>query len=404
MIWHAAYTPGMSEQDAATGNPVVVAALREAIAAAGGRITFAEYMAICLYDPMGGYYLQPERRPGRGGDFLTAPEAHPFFGLTLSRMAVEAWERLGEPARFTIREYGAGSGALAFDMLSGIAEERPGMLPVVRYRLAEPNRHRRAEALVALGESGFGEQVSVEDPDDGPLEPVTGMILANEVADALPVHRLVWRDGAPREIWVAAEVAGFAEAEGDLSPAMAAFDPAGWMIRQGVAIPDGGRVDISPASAAWMGEVAAGLARGYALVIDYGYEARELYRAHRLEGTVRAYREHGVTDDPFGHPGDEDLTAHVDFSLLRAAGEAAGMTFGGFVTQGELLAGLGLGDHLVALGQDPRTPAAEYYAAQAAVLRLIDPGAMGRFGALLMAKDAPVDPALRGMERLPGIG
>ena len=400
----AAYTAGMSEMDGEWGNPWVVAATREAIAAAGGRITFAAYMAICLYDPVGGYYLQPERRPGRGGDFLTAPEAHPFFGLTLARMVAECWERLGRPDPFVVREYGAGSGALAFDILSGLMEESPGAFAAARYRLAEPNPHRRAEAIAALRESGFGGKVSAEQPEAGPLEPIVGMVIANEVADALPVHRLVWRDGAPREVWVTtgSEGLGFEESEGELSAEMAAFDPAGWLAGQGAASPEGGRVEMSPASAAWMREAAAGLERGYALVIDYGYLAPELYRGHRLEGTVRAYRGHAVSDEPFGHPGDEDLTAHVDFSLLRAAGEAVGMRFGGFVTQGELLAGLGLGDHLVGLGQDPRTPAAEYYAAQAAVLRLIDPGGMGRFGALLMAKDAPVDPALRGMSGLVG--
>jgi SAM-dependent MidA family methyltransferase len=392
----------MSEQEQdARGNPAVVAALREAIAAAGGQITFAQYMAICLYHPDGGYYLQPERRPGRGGDFLTAPEAHPFFGLTLARQVIECWERLDQPDPFTIREYGAGSGALAFDILTGISEERPAMLPAVRYRLAEVNPHRLEEAIAALGESGFGALVEPEDP--AVAEPVTGVILANEVADALPVHRLIWREGTLREGWVTASDTGFGEREGDLSPAMAAFDPAGWLARQGAAIPDGGRVDLSPASADWMAQVAAGLARGYALVIDYGYAAPDLYQAHRLAGTVRAYRGHGVSDDPFGWPGDEDLTAHVDFSLLRESGEAAGLTFGGLTTQGELLAALGLGDHLVALGRDPRTPAAEYYAAQAAVLRLIDPGGMGRFGVLAMAKDAPAEPPLRGMTRLMGL-
>ena len=184
---------------------------------------------------------------------------------------------------------------------------------------------------------------------------------------------------------------GFAFAEGELSPEMADFDPAGWLARHGVHPADGDQIDLSPASADWFRQAAAGLARGYAIVVDYGYPAGELYRGHRLAGTVRAYREHTVTDDPFGAPGDEDLTFHVDFTLLREAGEAAGLAFAGQTTQGEMLAALGMGDFLVALGQDPRTPAAEYYAAQAAVLRLIDPAGMGRFGVLFMARDAPID-------------
>ncbi len=377
------------------GHAAVLAALAEAIAR-DGRFTFAEYMATCLYHPDGGYYLQPERRPGRGGDFLTAPEAHPFFGRTLAALVAEARDRLGNPDPFTIREYGAGTGVLAWDILNGLLDADPDALAGLRYELVEPNPHRRAEALAALADEGFGAVVFAPDPDV-PLAPVVGIAIANEVADALPVHRLIWRDGRLCECWVAlaADGAGFAETEGDLSPEMAAFDPAGYLARHGIAPAEGDRFDLSPAAAAWFAEVAGGIERGYALVIDYGYEAPVLFRDHRLAGTVRAYRAHAVTDDPYAAPGEEDLTAHVDFTLLREAGERAGMTLAGFTTQGEMLAGLGLGDLLVRLGQDPATTAADYYASQAAVLRLIDPGGMGRFGVLAMARAAPTDPPLR---------
>ena len=374
-------------------HPAVAAALREALEG-GGRITFADYMAIALYHPEGGYYLQRERRPGRGGDFLTAPEAHPFFGRAVARQVAECWERLGRPRPWGVREDGAGTGVLAYDVLSGLGDEAPEALDGLRYRLVEPNPHRSAEALGALAESGFGGIVEAAEPET--VEPFDGVALANEVADALPVHRLVWRDGAPRERWVAAESGGLVEADGPLSPAMAAFDPASYLARVGVAANDGDRFDISPAAAGWIGGVARSLRRGYAVVVDYGYQAAMLYRDHRLEGTVRAHRRHAVTHDPFAAPGREDLTAHVDFSLLAEAAEREGMATAGFTTQAAFLASLGLGDLLVRLGQRPETTAAEYYAAQAAILRLVDPGGMGRFGVLVLAKDAPIAPPLRG--------
>ena len=189
---------------------------------------------------------------------------------------------------------------------------------------------------------------------------------------------------------------GFAEEEGDLSPRAAAANPVGMLRENGIRLAEGDRIEISPSATAWFASAARGLRRGYAVIIDYGYPAAELYGAHRLGGTVRAYRGHTVSDDPFAYVGEQDLTAHVDFSALRRAGEDAGLTFAGQTNQGAFLTSLDMGDLLVALGKDPETALPEYLAAQAAVMRLIDPGGMGRFGVLIMARDTPVSPPLKG--------
>jgi SAM-dependent MidA family methyltransferase len=384
--------------DSALGNPDLVAAIRGEIAAAGGRIPFARFMELALYHPVWGYYLSPERRPGRPGDFLTAPETHPFFGITVARQIAECWQRLGAPERFVVREYGAGIGGLAWDIIAGLSREAPVCRAALEYRLVEPNPHRLQQALGALREGGLGEVVRGESlPPGEDAEPIDGVILANEVADAFPVHRLIWRDGRLREGWVVGTGDGFTEEEGALSPAAAAAKPNGMLRRHGIELAEGDRIEISPAVAAWFAAAARGLRRGYAIVVDYGYPAPQLYQAHRLQGTVRAYRGHTVSDDPFHHVGAQDLTAHVDFSALRRAGEGAGLAFAGQTTQGAFLASLGMGHLLVALGQEPDTSLPDYLAAQAAVLRLIDPGGMGRFGVLLMARDAPISPPLRGL-------
>jgi SAM-dependent MidA family methyltransferase len=380
-----------------TGNADLIAAIRAEIAAAGGYIPFARFMELALYHPDWGYYLSPVRRPGRPGDFLTAPETHPFFGITLARQIAECWERLDRPAPFVVREYGSGIGALAWDVIAGLSKETPQCRAVLQYRLVETNPHRLAQALAGFAEGGLGDVVRAEEiPRDADPEPITGVMLANEVADAFPVHRLIWRGGRLREGWVVWAGDRFAEEEGDLSQEAAAGDPEGMLRDHGISLVDGDRIEISPAAAAWFASAARGLRRGYAIVIDYGYPASELYRAHRLTGTVRAHRGHTVTDDPFTHVGEQDLTAHVDFSALRRAGESAGLTFAGQTNQGAFLASLEMGDLLVALGNDPQTSLPEYLAAQAATLRLIDPGGMGRFGVLIMARDAPVCPPLRG--------
>jgi SAM-dependent MidA family methyltransferase len=379
-----------------SGNPALVAAIRAEIAA-GGRIPFARFMELALYHPLWGYYLAPARRPGRTGDFLTAPETHPFFGIALARQIAECWERLGRPDPFVVREYGAGIGALAWDIVAGLATEAPGCRAALDYRLVEPNRHRLEQALAAIAAEGLSDAVHAEPITQNQTpDPVVGVVLANEVADAFGVHRLIWRGGGLQEEWVVWTGDRFASEEGDLSPGAAAANPYRMLREHGITLAEGDRIEISPAAAAWFAGAARGLRRGYTLVIDYGYPAPELYRSHRLAGTVRAHHAHTVSDDPFAHVGEQDLTAHVDFSALRRAGEEEGLVFAGQTTQGAFLASLEMGDLLVALGQDPATTLPEYLAAQAATLHLIDPGGMGRFGVLMMARDAPVSPPLRG--------
>src|SRR5215204_5245680 len=121
------------------------------------RITLARYMALALYQPEHGYYQRQELGPGRTGDFLTSPEASPYFGLTVARQLIEVWDRLGQPERWEIREYGAGTGVLAYDVLAGIAHDAPEAMQGLIYRLVESNPHRRAEALAAMTEAGLAD-------------------------------------------------------------------------------------------------------------------------------------------------------------------------------------------------------------------------------------------------------
>jgi len=371
--------------------PRLVERLHDEIAAAGS-MSFARFMDVALYDPDDGYYVTPERRPGRGGDFLTAPEATPLFGISLARLALETWRRLGRPERFVIREYGAGVGGLAYDILAGLHDLDQAAFAAATYRLVEVNEARVGEALAAMAQVGLADKVDAEIATAGtPMEPIAGLVLANEVADALPVHRLRWRNGRAVEMRTIWQDGWFSDREApltaDLVPAVEA------LLAGGVAFDDGDAFEIAPAAAAWFGAAAASLARGYLVTIDYGYPARELWRGHRKQGgTVRGYAGHTVTDDPYLRVGRQDLTAHVDFTALQCAAEQAGTTFAGFTTQGELLAALGLGDRLVQLQADPEITLEHYLAAQAAVLRLIDPGALGRFGVLAMARDVPATP------------
>ena len=377
------------------GNPSLITAIRDTIVASGGRITFAAFMDLALSHPDYGYYRSPERRPGRVGDFLTAPETTPYFGFMVARQVAECWERLGRPEPFTIREIGSGIGGLAYDVIAALLDNHPELRNSLRYRLAEPNRHRQAEAVTAMTQAGLGDLVVAEDTG-APAEPITGVVLANEVADALPVHRLVVRDSRLAERYVTWAADGFAETEGDVSDPDLGEPLLGRLRGEGVTLSDGDRLDVSPASVAWFRSAARGLARGYLLTIDYGYPAAELYRGHRLRGTMRTYFGHVAGEDPFVRVGEQDLTAHVDFSALIAGGAAEGLALAGLTQQSLFLERLGLGQVLLDAQETEGMTTAEYFALRSAIFRLIDPGGMGRFHVLAMARDAPVDPPLLG--------
>lgn len=386
------------------GNLALIAIIRAEIAANTGRITFARFMELALYHAEHGYYLAPDRRPGRGGDFITSPEVHPFYGFALAKQIADCWERLERPDPFVVREYGAGIGGLAYDIIAGLSTERPKIVASLQYQLLEPNPHRREQAMAAMAQVGLTDRVSAADPKTvSDMEPMIGVILANEVADALPVHRLIVRDDSLREAYVGWDQGKktFQAIEGEPSDPTFGNPMLDNLAAQGVTVTDGDRLDVSPAASDWFAGAAASLDRGYTIVIDYGYSASELYRGHRLTGTVRAYSDHTVSDDPFRLIGQQDLTAHVDFTALERAGCDAGLVTAGLTTQGAFLASAGLGDFLVHLQQQPDTDPAAYYRAQAAVFRLIDPAGMGRFGVLMMAKDAPTDPPLLGLREQP---
>lgn len=358
-------------------------------------ITLAQFMALALYHPEHGYYQQARSSPGRAGDFLTSPEASPYFGLTVARQLIEVWDRLDRLAQWEIREYGAGSGVLAYDILAGIAHDAPEALGSLRYRLVESNPYRREEAMAAMTEAGLGGQIDIADAGDA-LPAFNGVLLGNEVADAFPAHRLIVRAGGLREMYVEETASGFGWREGERSAGVAELPNIEVLVPT---LPEGALLDVSPAAARWFEQAAAKLERGLALLIDYGYPTQTLYAAHRLEGTLRVYRGQQVTDDPFTDPGKHDLTVHVDFSELQRAGEAAGLELAGFTNQGDFLSQLGMGMFLVDLQNEPDITVEDYMSAKAAIFRLIEPGGLGRFGVLGMSREIELEPPLTGFRQ-----
>lgn len=352
-------------------DPVLVARIREAIEAAPGRrITFARFMEQALTEPGLGYYATSATRPTRSGDFLTAPELHPWFGRCIGRALSGMWQRMGGSSGWVVREWGAGQGTLGRTVLEGLRADDDQLAAAIDWQPVDvPGRH-----------------------PEPPQAPFSGVVLANEYLDALPVHRLVVRDGRLLERYVTWTRGWFAEQAGEPST----HDLTDPVRAAGVTLTEGQQVEVRPAAAAWLRGVAASLTRGVVLVIDYGHTAPELYSPTRMAGTLVTYRGHTAGDDPFVAVGRQDITAHVDLSELGRAAADLGLDTLGSTDQARFLAGLGMGELLYRFGRDPATPAPDYVTARASIARLLDPRHLGAFRVLAFGRGVVGVPALPG--------
>jgi SAM-dependent MidA family methyltransferase len=367
----------------------LVARIRAEIEAAGP-MTFARFMELALYDPDGGYYRGSELRPGRGGDFLTAPEAHPIFGQALANQLVEVWERLDRPTPFVVQEHGAGAGTLAEAILRRLERAGPELLAVLRYVPIEIDA-RRVEAFTArLAAAGFADRIMPEGEDRS----FTGVVLANEVLDALPVHRIGIRDGSLAERFVAVGAEGRL-IEGWGPPSSPALGER--LEAEGVQLAEGQSAEVCLALDGWIADAVEPLERGLLLLIDYGAVATALYDAvRRPQGTVRAFARHRLSDDLYGHVGRQDLTAHVDLTALGRAADAAGLAPVGETSQAEFLIGNGAEALLQEVQADPATTLAGYVELRSALMRLIDPAGMGGFRVTAFGRAWPAGAPLAG--------
>jgi SAM-dependent MidA family methyltransferase len=360
-----------------------------------GPMPFARFMELALYDPAGGYYRSPEARPGRGGDFLTAPELHPIFCEMLARAVVQAWDGLGRPDQFVVREHGAGDGALAASMLTALRATPLGGL--VRYQAVEIDGRRLARLRDRLDAEGLVDRL--EPVSDRPFD---GVVLANEVLDALPVQRVRRRGDALRELAVdVGDDGSFVEVEIEpTTPTLAAR-----LASEAIDLVDGQTAEVCLALDAWIADAAARLRRGLLLLIDYGAPAADLYDpVRRRDGTLRTYVRHQVHADPYRFVGRQDMTAHVDVSAVERAARAAGLATIGITTQAEALIGLGIEERLREIQADPATTIEEYTLLRSALRRLLDPAAMGRFRVMAFGRGWPDDAALGLFDYRLGVG
>ena len=322
----------------------------------GNWISFARFMQRALYEPGVGYYTAGSETIGAPGDFVTAPELSPLFARCLARQVAE----LLEPGD-AVLEFGAGTGALAATLTQALAELGRGDAPYLILETSPALRARQRERVAA-----GARWIEALPPS------FRGVMLANEVVDAMPVHALTWtREGIAER--------GVCANEGELAWCERAAQGETLAVAReitDVVLPPSGRYEseLALAARAWMRSVAESLERGALIVIDYGFPRREYYHPQRSMGTLMCHYRHRAHGDPFYLPGLQDITAHVDFSALADAARIGGLDVLGYSGQAQFLINCGITD---LLAQTDAADARRYAPLAGAANRLLSPAEMG---------------------------
>jgi SAM-dependent MidA family methyltransferase len=311
--------------------------VRDEIVAGSGAVPFVRFMELALYCPNLGYYEAKRDTVGRRGDFYTSVSVGNLFGELLAFQFAEWLEEIKSPGGgLKIVEAGAHDGQLARDILTWLQLNRPGLAERMEYCILEPSAHRREWQRDTL-ECFAGQIRWLSQFDASTPSSVTGIIFSNELLDAFPVRRLGWN--ANRKVWFEWGVA--ADGQNLVWTKMELTDDD--VPLSGVApsllevLPDNFTTEVSPAAAAWWRLAAGSLARGKLMTADYGVDAEEFFVPSRVNGTLRAFFRHHFADDLLANAGEQDLTAHVNFSEIRKAGEDAGLANEFYSTQSKFL-------------------------------------------------------------------
>lgn len=339
-----------------------------------GPIPFSRYMELCLYDQELGYYARTKEQFGKAGDFYTSGDVHAVFGRLLARQLDEMWRALDAPSRLNLIELGPGRGLVAQDVLDWAKKKFPDFLDALHYMLVERSaslrarlRERFAQMEAKVSVLGSLEEVLSDAPN--------AIVFANEFFDALPVEVM----GSEGELRIGTEGNKFVETFAAPSPPVLEF-----LDRYGVHPSSGQRSEAALQATDYMRRAVALVPRGFVVAIDYGYTREELL-AGRPASTVRAFRRHALSATPYEAPGEQDITASVNFTALREAGLAAGMDAGHILTQSQFLMGIGEGNEFADAFEGARLPQ-EYAKATLLLKHLVTPAGLGEIFQVLMLR------------------
>lgn len=362
-----------------------------------GPITFARFMELALYDEQDGYYMTGGGRSRsssspfgmEGGDFFTSPSLSPMLAKCLLRQLVEIDEHLGHPPAFHLIEIGPGEGALFRDMLQECEAQHAALLHRLSCVLVERSpalRRLQQHTLAAWNTDRIRWVENLESFADGS---VTGLLFSNELVDAFPVHRIRMGEDGLQELYVTGKNDELMEVADEPSTS----ELSSFLIDLGVALPVGFITEINLEAVKWIERVARVLDRGVVITIDYGHTARDYFAPERKHGTLMGYHRHKVSTNPYTRVGEQDLTAHVNFSSLARTGERAGLTTTGFTNLMHFLMSLGIDELLSGYDQE----SAEVQAA----VQLLRTHGMGTTFKILMQHKGLEIATLRGLRHRP---
>ncbi len=380
-------------------NLELVAVIRDQIdRAPQQQITFAEYMELVLYHLQHGYYASNAEQISERGDFLTSPHLADDFGEMLAIQLYQIWQILGEPELFYLVEIGAGQGLLAAQILAYSQREYPDFFRSIDYIIIEtaPAMIEAQQARLKDLPVRWCDWIEIADRS------IIGCFLSNELIDALPVHQVIVTADKLKEIYVTFgdEHRLFNEQIDELSTdKLASY----WQLNQINLLSDryapGYRTEVNLAALSWLEQVSKKLQLGYIISIDYGYSADRYYNPMRDRGTLQCYYRHAYHNDPYIHIGNQDLTAHVDFTALQNQGELLGLQTVGFTQQGMFLMALGLGERIAAIASSDGDIRSLLQRRQN-LHQLIDPVGLGKFGVLIQSQGLTIAERERGLQGL----
>jgi SAM-dependent MidA family methyltransferase len=361
------------------------------------QITFAQYMALALYHQQYGYYTQ-KVKIGSQGDFFTSSSLGQDFGQLLGVQLKEMWHSLGCPNPFYVVEMGAGNGELAKDILdSWQSTNHQFFLQALRYIIIERSPSLRQQQQERLkSKSDFN--LTWKNWAELEAESIEGCFFSNELVDAFPVHLVQKQADRLKEVYLGVQDRELTEIIDDISTEklIQYFERVGVDLLQ-PQYPQGYRTEVNLQALDWLETVATKLKRGYVLTIDYGYSAEKYYRPSRNQGTLQCYYQHRRHNNPYANLGDQDLTAHVDFTALELYGELSNLHKTGFTQQGLFLMALGLGDRLNELSSG-KFSIPEIFKRRDALHQLIEPTGLGGYGVLIQGKNLTAsEQSLRGL-------
>jgi SAM-dependent MidA family methyltransferase len=346
-----------------------------------GHITFETFMEMALYEPGIGYYASERTEIGKGGDFYTSPHLHPAFGTLIGKQIEEMWEIMQRPGDFHILEIGGGAGYLCRDILDYLTKR--SSIPA-SYIIVETNPFMKRKQEKRLED--YADRVSWVSSLELPEE-IKGCILSNELLDAFPVHLILMEDEL-KEIYVTYLNGSFAE----VADCLSTEEIKDYIDEFSITLASGYRTEINLRIKDLLRSLDRTLSEGFILTIDYGYPAWDYYSEYRNRGTLLSYYKHQVVEDPYQNIGEQDLTAHVNFSSVKKWGEEFGLKTLGFCQQGTFLISLGIDE----LMSDLYQTSPDYLFEISRIKRLIFPGTMGESHKIILQYKGKGYPELRG--------